>query len=770
MSLQSKFSWTQNSSTDARAWTAVFSLLVSTTLGGIYFLFRTGFENPVAPVLSVLALNAWLTVTPFAMHLLFRKNEGDLRWYVSQSFLGLVTILTTFVLGWVSATVGNAVFIPFGVVAALAGILVCVRQFLRSRGPTTNWFVAAALLFSFWIAGVEWANEFLSPLFLEKVILHGGTSKVDTWYLSSLANMVQLTGAPSHGLDGIPPLQYHYGSGWLFAQFANLAGIPVLAFYNLGVPVVLVPLFLRSILVASADLKERPGTGVVSSVHNSPLIWALLAAATIGALPPAALHAVGVWESGPLLSESYVTAIAICLYAIATIVLFLRNWAVSPRRGRPQRHVLFMLLVFIPVMLTSIGMIKVSQMLLLGAAGAWFFFRAQLWRHRLTVASLIVTLLSTSLIYRHVVTAERTVQLSPFHFLEFLPASAWVFFPFVHLFWTWLYTLLRIYAERARTWKDVDAALREGRLRDVEFLVVIALAGLIPGHVVDLSSDQYYFSDFQRWVALTMLLGSPRLMALLGEWFSELRSNGTRLSKGSKTMMRVALVPFAFTIVLTALTWGARAVRDNLATRREVQGILGTLPETGLSSQLRTALATAVSGGLATFSETQIAPLFDVSSIDRALKRSPRYNIVTTLEALGDLSLNERKQSIVLIDPDLSAFWQLLPNAPGCIYISMVGPALTGMPLLQGIPPGCEIDVSQVGGNYRPSTSWKLGPRADDLSVCVQAREKGFTRVLKVLPSRDEKVRIVPLNCRTLPSANLDGTDILEAFQNLARF
>ncbi|MBA3656223.1 MAG: hypothetical protein H0W69_02590 [Gemmatimonadaceae bacterium] len=738
--------WSRKSSTDARAWVATFAFIVSAFLSLIYLLCRVGFGTPIGRPLALMGLSGWLTMVPFGLHLVLREAEARYSWFTSESFLALATILVTAFVGWLVPRAGLNPFPLFGAAGGLGALLLIARQFTLSAGRSTKWFLAATVLMSVWIAGVEWANGFLSPLILENVILNGGTSKVDTWYLSSISNMVQLHGVASHGLNGIPSLSYHYGSGWLFAQFANLTGMPVFDFFNLGVPVVLIPIFFRGILVTANDLRDRRANEQFRSLHESPLIWALLAAATIGALPPMALHAGGIWASGPILSESYVTAIALSLFAIGTFGCFWMDWS-DPSPGKTGKSSsALMLLGFIPLTLAGIGIIKVSQLLLLLTMVGWFFLRRSLWKKPLAVVSILLTFALALLVYRHVVTPERATGFSPLHFMQFIPTAAWIFFPFIHLFWTWAYALLRIYLLRIRDLRELGTALKSGRIPDVEFVVLLGIVGLIPGNVFDISSDQYYFSDYQRWVALTMLLGSPAILTLLGNWFAELGERGQRLPSLAKKTGIVLLAPFAITMVFTALTWGSRLVSANLATRREIQSVAGTLPSEGVGLGFVRALKSGPSG-LSSFRSSQLRPLADANTIQLALKASPRFELVSKLRGLGEASWQQRRETVLFVQPDVQQFWSLLPRAPLCVYSAMVAPAVAGIPVLQGVPPGCEIPVAQLGGNYRKVDRWELEADATSSAVCAQARQKGFRRVLRIRPAQNNRISVIPLDC-----------------------
>ncbi len=741
--------WDRGSVSDARAWSAVIAILLSVTAAGIYLTARIGFDNPVGPVASLVGLSLWLTTAPLLLHILARKTETRYSWIASESFLSLAVLAVTAGAGWVVPRAGFTLLPAFALAGVGGALWILYRQFRNGSGRATRWFLGAALLFSIWVAGIVWANGFLSPLIMENLILHGGTSHVDTWFLGSLTNMLELHGYPSVGLDGAAPLPYHYGSSWLFAQLSDLAMIPALHFYQIGMPVVIVPFFVRGIFACAYDAHPQDSPKVFS-LYNSPLVWAILGAATVGALPAEALHSVAVWASGPILSESYTLVIPLCLLTIGAAAAFWRasqDAANAPSTASAG----FFYVVFVPVILSAIGVVKVSQMVLLLLVALLLFVRLSLWKRPLAIVSVVLTCIAAGLVYQHVVGAGRVDGIRPLAFLRLLPVSWWVFFPFVHLFWTWAYVLLRLRSEGLRTFPEIRTAIGMRRLVDVEIVAAVAIIGQLPALLFDIpNANAYYFTDFQRWVSLALLLGSAPLIGVATGWFQNLRSESRRFSQLTRVVLTAALVPLAATIVFTSVTWGLRLVQDNLSTRREIQRLANALPEGGVLSGVKQIVKTTLRGhpidAVSDFNRVQLAPLKDRDLADSVLRSSPRYAVVKTLNAIAEMPRSVRQRSILFVQPDVASFWNILPKAE-CIYSPLLAPSVAAVPMLDGIPPRCKFQSYVLGREYVPLPDWPIPANAADEFVCARARSRGFRRVIRIAPAPNGQVVSRSFSC-----------------------
>lgn len=733
--------------TDAQARISVVLALSLTTLflGVLYWLARAGFSNPVGPIIRAVTLSWWLIAAPVGLRMIITGFADRRAWFSTESFLALFVLGITSGAGWIAPRIGLNVFPAFEI---LAVILVgwFARLWITQGHRHAGWLVAGVLGFSGWAAGVEWSNGFLNPLYIENLILHGGTIHIDTLYLASVANMVQVHGIPSTGWDGVPFIAYHFGSNWFFAQMANLTSMNVLGFYQLGVPLLIVPLFFRGVLAFANDVRlHRTAEDAPSAATVT--MFLLVAAAAIGVLPPAALNAAGVWSVGPILSESYVVAVAIALPLIASVVC---GW-----RSQSNGYAVYLALI-VPLVVAASGVVKISQMLLLLGLGSWFFLRMRAYRRPSAVIALLLSFAIGLMTYKYVVWPGRNGGMIPLNFMrQFLPVEGWPYFVFVHFFWTWVFVALRLWTARFASVGEAWGALRSHKLPDVEAAIIVFLMGLLPGNLFEISSDSYYFSDFQRWFSVAFLCADAALIVGIAARLFAKRGESLRSWRPSQLGFAVIAAPLVLSLAWVPLVWTGHFIRLNLQTRRELQALAHTNPAVGMASSLKTAVKQTLRAhpmrAVSEFNRQQLDPLSDRTRFASALRLSERYGVITALESVGRLPWDERKASVLWIPPSVTAFWSGIPYPDYCPFSVMVGPAVAGTALLDGVPAGCKLPRYYGMEAYRERSAWALPDNATDAQLCEKARAKGFNRVLRLVPGTSP-LGVRRIVCGSVPS------------------
>lgn len=735
-----------------RALGAMACGLLSAFLALFYVAARTGFGVSIPSVAGVLGLAWCLIALPFGIHTLLELRGIRLRWYQREGFFTLIVIGLTALLGTATAPVGrNANWILF-----IAGFIAFVWTIRESfRGLRRRFAVVVTLcvfFYAIWLAGVEWANGYLSPLFVENLILRGGDGHVDTLFFASLGNMLNTYGVPSTGWDGVPYTAYHFGSAWLFAQWGNLVDLSVLDFYQLGAAVVLIPLFLRAMLIFAAETAEK----FFSRGENTPgrvfgVLGGVIVCGTIGFLPPSALNSAAVWGAGPFLSESYVMALALAMLAFSLAASFGSDWIRQDwsLKGQSRLGMAAFALLFLPVAAGAIGMTKVSIMLLILAAGLYLILRLRFYRVRLFLLGAGLVVIVSLYVYSVVVWSGLIQTLLPLSFLRYaVDQTWWPFFFVLHFFWTWLYMFLRVKQEGAETVGDVVALVRSRRILDVELALVFAFMGSLPGLLFDTRSDAYYFSDVQRWFSLALLLSNPSLVLKYiarrqpAKSFGQIRVDGF--------VARTGVLVVVSTILITIAAWGILVVHKNFATRRALQEIAGTRPTTSVAGDvLRLAIRPSAwfNGGLQDFLRTQLKPLADSAAFAKGLQTRDRYPVVNALLEISSIPSEERRTSLIHIDPMLDRYWKFLSLPGACQFSVMVGPALSGTALLDGVPAGCVLDGFYGSEAYpaKPADAGKLS--SDNPALCGRARKLGFSMVIRVQPAEGNRVRVLRLSC-----------------------
>jgi hypothetical protein len=359
--------------------------VAASVIATLYYIGRLGFDNPIRPVVATLGLSLFITVTPFiAWRLSVRGHyEEPEPWWRTHAVLMIAALTITALAGQVVPATGMnlvAVLAAIGFGSALTALVIWIAQ--GSQGVNLLFLVGSAA-FALWAAGVTWSTRYKTPVFWE-LFEYKANVHHDTLYNVSLANMMRSYGVPSTGLDGVPYIPYHYGASWLNSDWAYLAGTDVLGFYSLA-PVIVLPVFFVALLLLAVEVKKD--WRLARLTFDPPLkkdwaAWFLFLAVTVGLIPTAGLDAVGIWNLHALISESYVSGVPVFLLVMATAIAFWRRKRTSLRPG----DVVF-LFVFAPVMLSVLGFLKVSLMLLPLWAALALVLLGRMWRERLIALS-----------------------------------------------------------------------------------------------------------------------------------------------------------------------------------------------------------------------------------------------------------------------------------------------------------------------------------------------------------------------------------------------
>src|SRR5688500_4003657 len=185
-------------------------------------------------------------------------------------------------------------------------------------------------------------------------------------------------------------------------------------------------------------------------------------------------------------------------------------------------------------------------------------FRLRLYRRPLYLAAGVISAVAFAWTYTRVSLPAHREGFAAFDFLwGYVRPAWWPFFILVHLFWSWLYIVVRLRSEGVGTLADLREAASERRIFDVEVVAVIAVLGIGPGFVMHIDGGSaFYFSDVQRWLALGFILSrTPELFeTVLGKPRPLPASHPRRLmSRLDAISLRAALIAFLLLPVLGSL-------------------------------------------------------------------------------------------------------------------------------------------------------------------------------------------------------------------------
>lgn len=747
---------TADSGADSSHTGVIFASILAIALTAAYATARIGFANPAEPLLKTLGLSLFFVAGPYWISRGVRRSDGapSAVWWASQEVITMALMLAVAVAGMFTPRGLPNPLLLFALVGAFLFLATLVHWWAFGRAVRRIALACGAAVFGLWCAGVVWGTRYKTPLFWETLAYRADIHH-DPLYYASMANMIRNYGVPSTGLDGVPLINYHYGSSWLFAQWANLLEMDTLTFFSLGYPIIGIPFFFGALLLFVQRVRASVPPALPGSAGNRWGFWLVFSAGTIGLIPARALDAVAIWNRHVLISESYLFALPTFLLMLGTGMVFFSEPGFRPALPASNETVgerplsvtsasvwrpvggaggsvissLMFLLVAVPASLATLGFLKVSLMILMLALQLYLAARLGLWRRPLIILSIGLSVAVSAITYDAVSLDAHNRGLVPLAFIRAEIQGGWrQFFPVLHLLWSWLFVVLRLAEEKPGTPGALWRAWKENRLLDVEVVLLIAVLGVLPGLVVDIhGGSAIYFSDVQRWVALSFML------ARTGYWLSLVRrgrsdSDYARSAelplthrfaavRLSTVLMVIVFTPFMATLVLNTVRPPLAALRGNVELRRSL------LAESAVADHL---------------AGTRAASITNSAMLADGARRSEYYPLVATLRAIDALPLSEKKRTALFVPQAYTRFWRIFDSDRRCTFAPFVGPAASGLAMLDGMPPvGCTVTDQYNMAAYRARTREQQPADVADEALCRTSRRKGFQRVLVLEPGRD---------------------------------
>jgi len=648
-------------------------------LAAIYWTSRNGLANPARPVIDVTAVSLFMINAPYVARMISRRIGVATSWATSYSTYWLAAVLITLLAG---RFIGSAALVVF-VVAGIVAFAVSMGDWLRSgslwRSATV---LTGGLAFSTFAGGVVWGRIYKSPLFFEMLSVDGIVHH-DPIGLAGLANMLITYGVPTPGLDGIPHMAYHWGTPWMFAQLSQLLGTSTLGFYNFGYVVTILPFFFGGMLCFATELRGAVNRAAGSDLRDNLALLAILPVAVIGVFPITGMDAMGVWTSNLMISESYAAGLPVALLLFATTVL----WWTGGARGW-----IFPALV-LPLGILLLGYLKISLMILGFLAVMYAAVRKQLYRQPGFIVIGVALTAAFLFTWTNVSLPEHREGIVPLDFLKgFVPPAWWPFFFLVHLFWTLLYVTLRLRAESVGTFSDLRDVVRAGKVLDVEIVTLIALAGIGPGLFTHIDGGSaFYFSDIQRWLSVGMLIaGAGTLLRFPSRPATGDQPRPFAIGRIRMSTIFIALVaaPLAVSMGANFVHWTKRMMAANAATREAIAGVGG-------------------------------------------IEGTRNHLIITELQRLASLPRTDRRTTALFIPQSETRYWTLLAREGACSFSGHVAPTLTGIAMIDGMPPyGCTLSRYYGLGLFEQRSREQLPADTLPATLCARAARHGLSRVM----------------------------------------
>jgi hypothetical protein len=377
------------------------------------------------------------------------------------------------------------------------------------------------------------------------------------------------------------------------------------------------------------------------------------------------------------LSESYSLGLA-SAFILLSLVIGLKK-QLNLKKITVDTAMFF--IVFLPLMLGLIGLVKISIFILFAVAFIYFFIRLGLYRKLYFCLSTVLCLAVASTVFKCSYLGGETEYFFLAYIKNWTDADFRLFFPLTYFFWLWVYFVIRLKLLGVKTLGDIKALLKRREILDLEFLLLIALAGVAPGMFFDIpGASAFFFSDFQRWLSLAFVL------AIIPLWWPKIIYKKGLGMFGLKISIICFILAIAFASyysyrnIENAFLLGF--VRKNIKIRYQLMSEKSEVSEMGHGAYIKY----LITQKHVPIKEAVVAV---ASQAQKDLRNNKEYQLIMFLKK--QFYLPGKADTVIFIPQENYFYWNLADYR----NVQFVAPSLTGMPMLGGIQPFVPIELSE---------------------------------------------------------------------------
>lgn len=584
----------------------IFSSLLGLILSIFYIVARSPLQTDYSLIIRILGLSQIIIFSYLPLRFLLKRSRAFL-----ITFFICITIIIAF-------AIANKDFQTiFIYLLVFSGFILAIINWIKYIRLL---YLPIFFILSFWIVGVVWGSGFHHPLSAEGIALHAAHE--DQIYESAIAQMIDTYGIPSTGLNGTPFIPYHFGSQWIILQFSKIMGTSPLTFYQLGYPIIFIPLFFLSFFRLVYETRKL----LHINLSISWQFWIILSIFLIGIFP---IRIIGILDFVIFYSESYLISV-IFLFFLLSIFFHL---------ARKQRTVSFAsILIFMPASLVLMGLLKISTMYLLFSLYLYLLIRQKVFSIRKILSIAAISFMSIFIINRFISSQSYSdsLRFELFDFVKYNVIPFWkVFFIPYHYFFTLLYVYFRLNYLSIKTFSELKKNILKNKIIDLEILIILSVIGFIPGTFFHIdTSGAIYFTDIQKELAIVFLAAwVPQFSKKIK--FFPLR----KLITVNNCLLLFLIVPVSVSFYKLNFSMPIRNFFHK-------------------SNIVKNAIA------------------------NQNLSTKSQFEMINLLQNLRQIPRNEKKDTLLFIPRSNVSYWNLL----SCYSVPFVAPALSGFAMVDGIP------------------------------------------------------------------------------------
>jgi hypothetical protein len=232
-----------------------------------------------------------------------------------------------------------------------------------------------------------------------------------------------------------------------------------------------------------------------------------------------------------------------------------------------------------------------------------------------------------------------------------------------------------------KTLGDIGVILKKKKILDIEFLLVIAFAGVIPGMVFDIpGASAFFFSDFQRWLSLSFILALAPLWWPKIVYKKSLGVSGLKVSVVCFILVIAFVSYYSYRNIESIFLYGF--VRKNIKIRYQIMSEESGPNKMGHAGYIKYLISqkhTPIREAIVTVA----------SQAQKDLEKNKKYQLVMFLKNQSHLP---NKQDTTIYVPQSSYFYWNIANYRN---VQFLAPSLTGMAMIGGVQPFAPVELSE---------------------------------------------------------------------------
>ena len=638
--------------------------------------YRVGLGSDISLILCALSALTFTLALPVAVLSINPPERSVLELAVGPAIVAsLLIFLGLSFLGRAGA---------FIAVASAFAALVRLVWLSRAHVVGSFWHAIICFLIIFILYFVGLAGSRYGSFIADYLAL-GGRASADVYYHWSIVNALRYFNQVAIGVDGLLGVKYYPMAHFVAARLAAMSNADSsgMAFIVMRA-IYFTPLCLTAWSLMALSIDQRQSHEPITTAFRMSLLIFLYDS----------------FGRDFFDSESHVLGLAFLGLIVPSAL-----YAMNPIKNKRFELLIWGALIFCLALVTAT---KVTTgfivLVLLGYAALRAFYQ----RPVLLLAIWSLATATAFVVYRHVISSMSVGTLNASISENFGLDLHW-YYPMAHYSITIaaIGALILVAKSAGPVWPQ----LRHGKIPLLELLVVVLIASTLPALFIPIPAGSgYYMTHPQMWVALPIfiVIGVPFLVRK----FSRLGNNGAMRSFPAWGLLAALVVVTMVHAALFFFDRTAQAVSQSTFVRTGDASFYASRKRKAVEQDMERALPLLLHSS---YYWPNLHPMMLKNLVDQ----------------LKDLRAAHGNEISAYVSPQAREFWNLTDN---CFVSSMLPLALTGIPLIDGLPPmttGCQLKPN-ISYGFEIAGRRSSDAPVNDVVLCDMAKRRGFSKVVRI--------------------------------------